>query len=95
MTIVRARDYLGFPLLAVGLSGVLLGHHWLGAAALFIGVAVAGLGVLIVASGGFEEKIDRALRGYRGPQDYGDRHYHDGGSSSFDSSGDGGGGGND
>lgn len=93
---MRARDYLGFPLLAIGLSGVMLGHHWFGLVWFWLGVAVTALGLAIVSSGGLEERIDRALRSHRGPGDYGNRDYH-GGSSDFHSSdsggGDGGGGG--
>ena len=95
---MRARDYLGFPLLAVGISGVMLGHHWLGLIWVWAGALVAGLGISIIASGGLEEKIDRALRAYRGPGDYGNRHYHGGGGgdfSSHDAGGDGAGGGGD
>jgi hypothetical protein len=92
---MRARDYLGFPLLAVGVSGVMLGHHWLGLVWFWLGVAISALGLAIISSSGLQEKIDRALRTHRGPGDYGNRDYHDGGSSGFhssDSSSDGGGG---
>lgn len=94
---MRARDYLGFPLLAIGISGVMLGHHWLGLVWFWLGVAVTAFGLAIVSSGGLEEKIVRAFRSHRGPGDYGNRDYHSG-SSDFHSSdygGDGGGGGGD
>lgn len=92
---MRVRDYLGFPLLAIGLSGVTLGHHWLGLTWFWIGAVVTSLGLMIVMSGGLQEKIEEALRSYRGPGDFGDRHYHGGAGdySSHDSGGGDGGGG--
>lgn len=89
---MRVRDYLGFPILAVGLSGVMLGHHWLGLTWFWIGVLVTSLGMLIIMSGGLQDKIEQALRSYGGSGDFGERHYHGGSSdfSSHDSSGDGG-----
>jgi hypothetical protein len=82
---MRARDYLGFPLLAVGISVVMLGHHWLGLVWFWGGALVAGLGVAVVASGGLQERIDRALCSYRGPGDYGNRDYHGRGGGDFSS----------
>ena len=92
---MRARDYLGFPLLVVGVSAIMLGHHWLGQTWFWLGVVVSAFGLAIISSGGLEEKIDRALRSHRGPGDYGNRDYHGGSSNSHsgDSGGDGGGGG--
>ena len=96
---MRARDYLGFPLLAIGISGVMLGHHWLGLVWFWLGVTVSAAGVLIISSGGLQERIEKALRTHRGPGDFGDRHYHGGpgdfhsGESGGDSGGGDGGGG--
>jgi len=36
------------------------------------------LGLAIVASGGLEEKVDKALRSYSGPGDAGNTDYHGG-----------------
>jgi hypothetical protein len=91
---MRARDYLGFPLLAIGMSASTLGHHWLGLLWFWGGAAVMAAGLSIVMSGGLEEKIDKALRHYRGPGDYGNTDYHGGSSShghDFGGGGDGGG----
>ena len=93
---MRARDYLGFPLLVVGVSDVMLGHHWFGMIWFWLGVAVTTLGLAIVSSGGLEEKIDGALRFHRGPGDFGNRDYHVGSRNSHSNdSGEGGGGGGD
>jgi hypothetical protein len=86
---MRVRNYLGFPILAAGLSGVVLGHHLLGLTWFWIGVVVTSLGLTIVMNGGLQEKMEEALRSYRGPGDFGDRHYHGG---PADSGADGGGG---
>ncbi len=75
---MRARDYLGYPLLAIGISGVMLGHHWLGLLWFWGGVVVIAAGLAIIMSGGLEEKINQALRSYRGPGDYGNTDYHGG-----------------
>jgi hypothetical protein len=75
---MRARDYLGLPLLAVGISVAMLGQHWFGLLWFWGGVVVMAAGLAIVMSGGLEEKIDKALRSYRGPGDYGDTDYHGG-----------------
>jgi hypothetical protein len=91
---MRARDYLGFPLLAIGMSGVLLGHHLLGLTWFWLGAVFVAVGIAIVSSGGLQERIEKALRDYRGPGDGGSRGYH-GGAGDFDSGdvgGDGGGG---
>ena len=88
---MRARDYLGFPLLAIGISGVMLGHHWLGLMWFWSGVVIMGTGLAIVMSGGLEEKIDKAIRSYRGPGDYGSADYHGGRSYHGHDGGDGGG----
>ena len=94
---MRARDYLGFPLLAIGVSGVMLGHHWLGLTWFWLGFAFIAVGIAIVSSGGLQDRIDRALRDYRGPGDGGSRGYHGGagdlGPSDFGGDGGGGGGG--
>ncbi len=87
---MRARDYLGFPLLILGVSGVMLGHHWLGPIWFWPGVAVLAIGLAIISSGGLQEKIDKTIRSHRGPGDYGNRHYH-GGSGNFESGDSGGG----
>jgi hypothetical protein len=92
---MRARDYLGIPLLVIGISGVMLGHHWLGLVWFWLGAGVAAFGLAIISSGGLEEKIDKALRSHRGLGDYGNRDYQSGSHDSYsgDSGGDGGGGG--
>lgn len=92
---MRARDLLGFPILAIGASGVLLGHHWLGPVWFWLGVAATALGITLIASGGFGERVRNALRTHSGPGDYGNVDYHHGayeGSHSSDGGGDGGGG---
>ncbi|MGJ7527551.1 hypothetical protein [Variovorax sp. GB1P17] len=76
---MRARDCLGFPLIALGLSAVSLGHHWFGPLLFWAGVPVLAIGIAIAASGGLQRKIDEAWRSYRGGGDFGDRHYHGGG----------------
>lgn len=91
---MRARDYLGFPLLAIGTAVTTSGHHWFGLVWFWAGVPLIALGLLIVMSGGFEDKIDKALKSYRGPGDYGNRDYH-GGSGASHSEGFGGDGGAD
>lgn len=75
---MRARDYLGFPLLAIGMSSAMLGQHWLGLLWFWGGFIVMAAGLSIIMSGGLEEKIDKALRRYRGPSDYGSTDYHGG-----------------
>lgn len=75
---MRVRDFLGFPLLAIGISGVMLGHHWFGPLLLWAGVAVMSVGLSIVMSGGLQQKIERAIRSYRGPGDGGSTDYHGG-----------------
>jgi hypothetical protein len=91
---MRARDYPGFPLLAVGISGVMLGHHWLGPVWFWPGVAVSAVGLLIISSGGLQERIAKALRTHRGSGDHGDRHFH-GGPGDFHAGDSGGGDGGD
>ena len=86
---MRARDYLGFPLLVIGISGAMLGHHWLGIVWFWLGAAIMALGLTIISSGGLQERIESALRTRRGPGDYGDRHYH-GGPGDFQSGNSGG-----
>lgn len=75
---MRARDFLGFPLLGIGLSGLSLGHHWLGPLVFWCGVLVTAVGLAIISSGGLQEKIERALRSYGGPGDGGNTDYHGG-----------------
>lgn len=92
---MRVRHYLGFPILAIGASGVLLGHHWLGPVWFWLGVTATALGITLIASGGFEDRVRKGLRNHRGPGDYGNVDYHQGayeGSHSSDGGGDGGGG---
>lgn len=86
---MRVRDYFGFPLLVIGFSGVILGHHWFGLIWFWIGVVISFLGMMIVMSGGLQDKIEKALRSYNGPGDFGDRHYH-GGSGNYRSNDSGG-----
>ena len=78
---MRARDFLGFPLLGIGLSGVTLGQHWLGPLFLWSGVIVTIVGIAIISSGGLQDRIEKALRSHRGPGDGGSTDYHGGRSS--------------
>ena len=75
---MRVRDFIGFPLLCIGGSGVALGHHWLGLLVFWSGVVVTAVGLTIISSGGLQDKIERALRSYSGPGDGGNIDYHGG-----------------
>lgn len=75
---MRVRDFIGFPLLAIGVSSVTLGHHWLGLLVFWGGVLVAAVGLAIISSGGLQDKIEKSLRSYSGPGDGGNTDYHGG-----------------
>jgi hypothetical protein len=75
---MRVRDFIGFPFLGVGLSGVTLGHHWLGQIVFWGGTCIAAVGLAIISSGGLQDKIEKALRSYSGPGDGGSTDYHGG-----------------
>ena len=92
---MRIRDWIGFVLIAAGLTGVWTGHHMraLFGIWLWIGVVFLFLGIVFVVTEIRRRRIEKNLLEGRGPGDYGDTHYHSGGSASsgLDSGGDAGG----
>ena len=87
-------DWIGFALIAGGLSGIWIGHHLFGLLWFWFGVGLVSLGCIIIVNELRRRRMEKNLRDYRGPGDYGDSHYHAGSSaaSGFDSGGDAGGG---
>ena len=87
---MRVRHYLGFPILAIGLSIFMLGLHWFGPLWFWGGIFIVAIGFAIVSSDDLEGKIENSLKSYRGPRDFGNNDYHGSNSHDFDG-GDGGG----
>ena len=92
---MRIRDCIGFVLIAMGLTGVWVGHHMRTLFGIWwwIGVVFLFLGVVFVVTEIRRRRIEKNLLEGRGLGDYGNTHYHSGGSASgeFDSGGDAGG----
>ena len=84
---MRIRDVLGFLVMAVGISGGMLGHHWFGPVWFWAGAAVMAAGMAMLASGGMGDRLHQALRAYRGPGDHGSQEYHGGHSHTAHSDG--------
>ena len=87
---MRFFDWFGVVLIEAGLSGVWIGHHHFGLIWYWIGFCLVSLGCVIVVTEVRRRRIEKSLRDYRGPGDFGDSHYHSG--SGFDSGSDVGGG---
>lgn len=76
-------DAISLILIFIGISLIWFGHHYFGPLAFWLGAAIAGCGLALLARTAHRQrKVDRALADYSGPGDYGDTHYHQGASHS-------------
>jgi len=72
-------DVLGFACIAVGLTLVWVGHHYLGPLIFWGALLPLTIGLVLIGTSARRRRgIDRALRENGGPGDFGDKHYHSG-----------------
>lgn len=72
-------------LLGVGLSLVWLGQHYLGPLWFWAGGLTATAGALLLGRHVGARAVEKALRRYDGPADFGDTNYHSGYNAAEDS----------
>lgn len=89
---MRFLDWIGFLFIAVGLSGVWIGHHMFGFMWFWGGVAALTIGCALIFTNARQRRLEKSMRDYRGPGDGGNTDYHSGQSASFSSDGGGDGG---
>ena len=94
---MAVRDVIGVGTCAVGIAILGVGYKVLGGMWIWFGVAGIVVGSLVLAYSVRAHLIEKRLRDYRGPGDWGQRDYSGGASAgdAFSSSDSGGGGGGD